>query len=297
VIRRAVYADAPAAAELWLRARAAAARAGTIPPPVHDEDDVRGWFAAHVVPDCEAWVAREPDGSLAGLVVLDGDWLAQLYVDAGSTGRGLGSRLLAHALRERPGGLRLWTFESNAGARRFYERHGFREARRTDGAGNEEGAPHVLYVHPGGGGTGRVAPIRVRDQKGEMASVHKQEHYDVGAEAMWERIGDFHGLHTWHPGVEGSEPTDGGQARILTLAGGGGTIRETRLDEGPASYSYRIDEGPLPVADYTAQTRVEPDGDGCVVIWTAEFEPSGATEKEAVAVIEGIFQSGLDALR
>ena len=34
----------------------------------------------------------------------------------------------------------------NTGARRFYERHGFVEAGRTDGRGNEEGVPDVLYV-------------------------------------------------------------------------------------------------------------------------------------------------------
>jgi glyoxylase I family protein len=36
------------------------------------------------------------------------------------TGHGIGSRLLAVAKRARPRGLRLWTFASNTGARRFY---------------------------------------------------------------------------------------------------------------------------------------------------------------------------------
>lgn len=129
-----------------------------------------------------------------------------------------------------------------------------------------------------------------------MASVHEQERYDVPAEEMWARIGDFHGADTWHPGVESSAALDDGAVRELTLAGGGGTIKETQLEEGPASYAYRIDEGPLPVANYTATIRVESDGEGSVVIWTAEFEPAGASEEEAVAVIEGIFRSGLDAL-
>jgi hypothetical protein len=34
-----------------LRARKAAI--GTIPEPVHDDDDVRAWFASHVVCDTE----------------------------------------------------------------------------------------------------------------------------------------------------------------------------------------------------------------------------------------------------
>jgi GNAT superfamily N-acetyltransferase len=145
-IRRGGAHDARAAADLYLRARDAALRAGSMPPGVHDEDDVRGYFATHVVGSCELWVA-EHEGALAGILVLDGDVVDQLYVEPGLTGRGIGSALLAVAKRERPQGLRLWAFQSNAGARRFYERHGFLEVRRTDGADNEERAPDVLYAY------------------------------------------------------------------------------------------------------------------------------------------------------
>jgi hypothetical protein len=43
-------------------------------------------------------------------------------------------------------------FQANAGARRFYLRHGFVEAGRTDGRGNEERAPDILYVFGGAPG-------------------------------------------------------------------------------------------------------------------------------------------------
>jgi GNAT superfamily N-acetyltransferase len=145
-IRRGQRADARAAADLYLQARAAALRAGSIPAGVHDDDDVRGYFASHVVEACELWVA-EHEGALAGILVLDGDFVDQLYVEPGLTGHGIGSALLAVAKRERPQGLRLWAFQSNTGARRFYERHGFLEVRRTDGADNEERAPDVLYAY------------------------------------------------------------------------------------------------------------------------------------------------------
>jgi len=147
-IRRGGADDARAAADLYLRARAAALSTGSIPPGIHDDDDVRGYFAAHIVEDCELWLAEE-DGVLAGILVLDGDTIDQLYVEPGRTGRGIGSALLAVAKRERPEGLRLWTFQSNAGAQRFYERHGFVAVRRTDGRGNEERAPDVLYARGG----------------------------------------------------------------------------------------------------------------------------------------------------
>jgi GNAT superfamily N-acetyltransferase len=147
-LRRGGPADARAAADLWLRARERAARDGSIPPPVHPPENVRAWFAGHVVEAGELWVAEDA-GVLCGLLVLGGEWVEQLYVDPARTGEGIGSALLALAVRERPGGLRLWTFAVNAGARRFYERHGFTEAARTDGRGNEERAPDVLYVRAG----------------------------------------------------------------------------------------------------------------------------------------------------
>ena len=41
--------------------------------------------------------------------------------------------------------VQLWTFQSNAGARRFYERHGFVAVQTTDGD-NEEQAPDIRYL-------------------------------------------------------------------------------------------------------------------------------------------------------
>ncbi len=141
-IRRGTPADAREAADLWLRSRKRTA--GAIPPTVHDDDDVRDWFASHVVPELELWVAEDAAGALAGLLVLDGPWLDQLYADP--PGRGTGAALLAVAKRERPDGLRLWAFQSNHGAQRFYLRHGFVEEERTDGSRNEERAPDIRFA-------------------------------------------------------------------------------------------------------------------------------------------------------
>ena len=146
IYRRGTEADARAAANLWLRARKAAV--DVIPPPVHRDDEVRAWLASHVVRNAELWVAEDPPDRLVGILVLAGPWLEQLYVEPTLTGRGIGASLVKLAKRERPDGLRLWTFASNAGAQRFYERHGFVETRRTEGD-NEEGAPDILYVWRG----------------------------------------------------------------------------------------------------------------------------------------------------
>ncbi len=141
-MRRAGAAVAVAVADLYLRARRAAVPA--IPPSVHDEADVHRHVATVVLPEHEVWVLEEGDVIVA-LLVLHDDWVDHLYVDPDRTGEGLGSRLLDHAKVERPNGLQLWAFQSNTGARRFYERRGFEPVEMTDGD-NEEGAPDVRYV-------------------------------------------------------------------------------------------------------------------------------------------------------
>src|SRR5688572_26000555 len=125
-LRRADVGDAAAVADVYLRARHAAVPA--IPPLAHDDDDVRRWIADVVLVDDrrEVWVAAPGNDTIVGLVVLeDPDWIHQLYLAPGWTGRGIGSHLLDLAKRRRPDGLQLWTFASNRGAHRFYEGHGF----------------------------------------------------------------------------------------------------------------------------------------------------------------------------
>ncbi|MGK5640789.1 N-acetyltransferase family protein [Streptomyces sp. URMC 126] len=142
VIRRAVGADAAAAAEVWLGSYGAAL------PSVrraHGDDEVRAWFRDIVVPHRETWVAVA-DGTVVGVMVLAGDELDQLYLAPSWQRRGLGGRFVALAKERRPGGLALWTFEINAPARAFYERHGFVAVEHTDGMGNEEREPDVRYV-------------------------------------------------------------------------------------------------------------------------------------------------------
>ncbi|MFF7049180.1 GNAT family N-acetyltransferase [Streptomyces griseorubiginosus] len=142
VIRRATAADASATADVYLRSFAAALP--TVVRPRSD-DEVRAYIRHVVVPARETWVA-DAEGRVVGLMVLAEDLLSQLYLDPDWRGRGIGDRFVALAKERSPQGLSLWTFQVNKPAHRFYERHGFVEAERTDGSGNEEREPDVRYV-------------------------------------------------------------------------------------------------------------------------------------------------------
>ncbi|ONI71654.1 GNAT family N-acetyltransferase [Kribbella sp. ALI-6-A] len=140
--------DTNEAAAVWWAARHA--EGSQLPPAIHTETEVRKWFSDVLLPDGQTWVALD-DGRIVAVLTLDGDDLDQLYVDPPSAGQGIGSTLVDLAKDLRPGGLALWTFQSNLRAQEFYRRHGFTEVRRTDGSANEERAPDVRMVwgsHP-----------------------------------------------------------------------------------------------------------------------------------------------------
>lgn len=132
--------ESDAVAGLWLRSRKASFPSN--PAPIHDDDDVHNHFATVVFPKSEVWVLDRSGIGIVALMVLDPGWIEHLHVDPGLTGRGLGSRLVSFAQERSPEGLELWTFQSNEGARRFYERHAFVAVEMTDGD-NEEGQPDV----------------------------------------------------------------------------------------------------------------------------------------------------------
>jgi GNAT superfamily N-acetyltransferase len=142
--RRAESDDAQAVADLYIRARRAAV--GPIPASVHSDAETHEWISTVVIPEREVWLMEDADNQPLAVLILDGDWVDQLYVEPTCTGMGLGSRLIELAKCRRPAGLQLWTFVTNTGAQRFYRRHGFVVAETTDGSGNEEQAPDVRFT-------------------------------------------------------------------------------------------------------------------------------------------------------
>jgi len=135
-IRRADVRDADAVARLFRVVRSAC-----LPflPDLHTPDEDLWFFRNRAFAECEVWVAGDFDGFIA----FREGWVDHLYVRPECQRRGIGSALLAQATQTYPL-LRLWTFQRNETAIRFYSGRGFREIERTDGARNEEREPDML---------------------------------------------------------------------------------------------------------------------------------------------------------
>jgi hypothetical protein len=120
------------------------------------------------------------------------------------------------------------------------------------------------------------------------------------AAKVWSQAGAWCGLADWHPAIAKCEEKTEGEKKMRTLTTkDGGVIKETMTKSAETSYSYQIDESPLPVSNYKATFAVVADKkskDGSSVVWTADFDPKGNAD-DAKKVIDGIFSSGLDALK
>ncbi len=119
------------------------------------------------------------------------------------------------------------------------------------------------------------------------------------AEAAWAAVGDFCGIANWHPVVAKCEISvkDGATFRTLTLKDGAKIYeKQTAFDKAKMSYSYTIEESPLPVANYKATLTVKPKDKGATIDWSASFDAKGAADADAVKTISGIFDGGVDAL-
>lgn len=144
-LRLATAEDAPRVASLLIDTRSAFMHYA---PSARSDEELREWVATYLVPSGGVTVA-ELQGQVVAAMATERSaafsWITQMAVDPALVGRGIGSLLLAQAVRTLAPPIRLYTFQANSGARRFYERHGFQPIELTDGQANEERCPDVLY--------------------------------------------------------------------------------------------------------------------------------------------------------
>ena len=110
---------------------------------LHTPEEDRLFFRERVFAACQVWGYIDAK-ELIGIIAFRDGWIDQLYVLPSAQRRGIGAALLALAQSRFPS-LNLWTFQRNAVARRFYEKHGFTLVEETDGFANEEGEPDAMY--------------------------------------------------------------------------------------------------------------------------------------------------------
>ena len=147
-LRDAQVADAARVAEIYLGSRK---RYIPYAPLAHTDVEVLLWIQDRLIPAGGVTVAVVDNAIVGFLAISKSDlfgWLDHLYLDPSVVGSGLGSALVELAKAQAGPPIRLYTFQQNEGARRFYRRHGFREIECTDGSSNEERTPDVLMEWP-----------------------------------------------------------------------------------------------------------------------------------------------------
>jgi GNAT superfamily N-acetyltransferase len=144
-LRPAAPQDARAVARVLIESRLAFL---PFAPSKHPPHEVQAWTAEYLIPSGRVTVAEHEGKVVAVLATSERDhrgWIDQLYVLPGYERRGFGTQLLEHAHAHLPRPIHLHTFQANVGARRFYERFGYKAIEFTDGMLNEERSPDVLY--------------------------------------------------------------------------------------------------------------------------------------------------------
>jgi len=116
----------------------------TFLPVLHTAEENRDFIRNVILRDCVVMVA-ECRAAVVAFLALHAEEVRFLYVHPDFIGMGAGSLLMEAAKQSGVKALELWCFQANLRARLFYERHGFKAIRFTDGQDNEEKSPDVRY--------------------------------------------------------------------------------------------------------------------------------------------------------
>ena len=133
---------------------------------------------------------------------------------------------------------------------------------------------------------------------GEHLSVSHSTTVSASTADVWSKIGDFCAIQQWHPAVAKCElqKESGTTNRLLTL-GDGAQLLEQQKSSGKNSYSYSIEQGPLPVKEYLSELSITDKGGETTITWQGKFLANGVTDEEAKKLIGGIYEGGLASIK
>jgi hypothetical protein len=116
------------------------------------------------------------------------------------------------------------------------------------------------------------------------------------AERAWEVIGD---LTLMGELAGATEVKVDEMTRVCTFPDG--AVQHERIsDYSPdqRSYSYAIEDGPLPVKNNHGRFAVQPAGEESAIVWEAEFEPIDPSQEQAMSEMwEGAMDQVLAAVK
>ncbi|MFT5760542.1 MAG: hypothetical protein ACI9LM_005329 [Alteromonadaceae bacterium] len=134
----------------------------------------------------------------------------------------------------------------------------------------------------------------------EKLSVERTLVVNATADEVWAFAGGWTGIDSLSPKIIANILSNGnevGSFRLVNLKGGG-VVEETMVDKSTTSYSYIIIKSPLPVSNYRSTIGVKDLGNGkSEFSWKSNFMADGVSDKEAIKIIAGIYEGGLEVLQ
>jgi hypothetical protein len=124
---------------------------------------------------------------------------------------------------------------------------------------------------------------------------------NVSVDRAWEAVRGIGRLDVWFPiiescRVEGHGP---GAVRQMTIANGGGTIKDTieEIDLFKKRLVYLRPVSPFPVAYYRGTVEVLESYDGlAVVVWTIDFDSKPEDARAVADLVKGAIADGIDGM-
>jgi len=124
---------------------------------------------------------------------------------------------------------------------------------------------------------------------------------NVPADVVWDAIRKIGRLDVWFPiietcRVEGEGP---GALRYMTIAGGGGDIKDTieEIDDVNKRLVYLRPVSPFPVTYYKGTVEVFKSYDGLgIVVWTIDFESKPEDAASVAELVHGAISAGIDGM-
>ncbi len=124
---------------------------------------------------------------------------------------------------------------------------------------------------------------------------------NVPADVVWNAIRKIGRLDVWFPIIETCRVEGEGQGalRYMTIAGGGGDIKDTieEIDDINMRLVYLRPVSPFPVSYYKGTVEVFKSYDGLgVVVWTIDFESQPEDTASVAELVHGAISAGLDGM-